>query len=137
MDDESTDAVESDTLKMKEDWINTLTFGAGAEFRVMEKENMNLDLRVGAYTAKNPTPHATITPTILDPKRRYILSAGVGLQFGKFTVNVAYERAILGEENVKAHEYIFDEALGNSNENWAGIYKMNANVLTIAATVNL
>jgi long-chain fatty acid transport protein len=137
LDDQATDAVESDTLTMNEDWINTFQFGAGAEYRVLEKENMNLDLRVGAYTAKNPTPHSTISPTILDPKRRYILSAGVGLNIGKFNFSLAYEHAILGEENVKANEYVFDEALGNTNENWAGIYKMNANVITVAATINL
>lgn len=137
MDNQATDEVETDTLSMKENWKNTIQLGIGAEYKVIEKENMNLALRAGGYTVATPSPHTTITPTLLDPKRRYILSAGLGLNIGKFNLSVAYERVILGEENVKAHEYLYDPELGNTNENWAGIYNMNADVITVAATINL
>jgi long-chain fatty acid transport protein len=126
-----------ETLSLKEDWKNTLTFGIGGEYRAIDEEDMGFAIRAGAYTAPSPTPHTTITPTILDPKRRYIVSVGFGFNIGKFTISGAYERAVLGEENVKANEYIFDPELGNINENWAGVYNMNADVFTIAATVNL
>ena len=126
-----------DTLEMKKQWKNTVQLGVGAEYRVMEKENMGLALRAGAYTVATPSPHTTISPTILDPKRRFILSAGLGFNIGKFNLSVAYERVILGEENVKAHEYLYNAELGNTNENWAGVYNMNADVITVAATVNL
>jgi hypothetical protein len=84
-----------------------------------------------------PSPHETISPTILDPKNRTVITAGFGLTLGKINFNAAYERIILGEEEVPASEYGFPDANYRTNENWAGLYNLNANVFTFAATIGL
>jgi len=125
---------QKETLTMKEDWIDTFEFGAGAEYCVLSNNNMKLDLRGGFYMVDTPSPHETISPTILDPKNRTVITAGLGLNLGKLQFSLAYERVILGEE--KVDKYIFDSNNG-TNENWAGKYIMNANVITLGTTVIL
>ncbi len=125
----------TETVSMKENWKNTFEYGAGAEYCVLEKENMKLDLRGGFYMVDTPSPQSTISPTILDPKKRTVLTAGLGLALEKITFSVSYERIILGEAVI--NDYVFDDNGLGTNENWAGIYELNANVITFGTSIGL
>lgn len=127
---------EAGTDKMLENWKNTLELGAGLEFKAVQKEGSELFLRAGGYTVDSPVPNATMNPTLLDPARRYVATAGVGLTMGKVSIDFAFEHVFFGDKDIPASEYVFDPAKGYA-ENYAGIYKFNANVFTIATTISL
>lgn len=124
-----------ETLPQKQDWKSTVEFGAGAEFCVFDQDNMKLDLRGGFYMVDSPASDETISPTILDPNKRTVLTAGFGLNLGIIQFSLAYERIIIGDKDVKT--WVFEDELGGSNGNWAGLYKTNANVITIGTTIGL
>ncbi len=125
----------SETVSMKENWKNTYEYGGGIQYSVLEQENMKLDLRGGVYMVDTPSPQETISPTILDPKKRTVLSAGLGLTLGQITFSASYERIILGEATVA--DYVFDTGGLGTNENWAGVYELNANVITFETSIGL
>jgi hypothetical protein len=77
-----------------------------------------------------------MNPTLLDPTRRYIATAGIGLTFGKISIDLAFEHVFFGDKDIPASEYVFDPEKGYA-ENYAGKYKFNANVFTLATTINL
>ena len=121
--------------EMVENWKSTLQVGLGAEFNVFGSEDMGLDLRAGFYRVNTPAPYSTISPLILDPKNRTIISAGFGFRFAMFELNFCYERVILGEKDIQPYWYHFDSM--GVNENWAGIYNLNANVFTADLSISL
>ncbi len=126
---------EDNTEEMVQNWASTLEVGAGVEVRALEMKDIALDVRAGFYMVDTPSPFKTITPTILDPNRRTIVSAGLGFKFLFMQLNLAYERVIIADQDIKSYWYQFNE-LG-MNENWAGVYKMNANVFTADLTITL
>jgi long-chain fatty acid transport protein len=122
--------------EMLQDWKNTLELGLGVEFLAMQKESHKLFLRAGGYTVDSPVPNETMNPTLLDPARRYVATAGVGLTMGKVSIDFAFEHVFFGEKDIPASEYVFDAAKGYA-ENYAGKYNFNANVFTLATTISL
>jgi long-subunit fatty acid transport protein len=125
----------SETVAMKEHWKNTYEYGGGIQYSVLDQENTKLDLRTGVYMVDTPAPPETVTPTILDPKKRTVLSAGATLSLGQISFSVSYERILLGEATVA--DYVFDTTGLGTNENWAGLYELNANVITFGTTIGL
>jgi long-chain fatty acid transport protein len=121
---------------MTQNWKNTLEIGAGVEFLAMQMENKKLFIRLGGYTVDSPVPNSTMNPTLLDPSRRYVATAGVGMSFGKISVDLAFEHVFFGEKDIPASEYVFDAVNGYA-ENYAGKYNFNANVITLATTISL
>lgn len=117
------------------EWENTIEIGAGVEWLAKQMECKNLFLRLGGYTVDSPVPNTTMNPTLLDPARRYVVTAGVGLELGKLTVDLAYERVIFGEKDIPASEY--DPGASGHMLNYAGIYNFNANVFTLGVSVGL
>lgn len=120
--------------QMVENWENTIQIGLGAEFRAVDAEMLKLDLRAGGYIVPSPVPVETINPTILDPNNRTVITAGLGISYGRATLNLAYEMVMLPENDIPADDYIFDAT--GVNENWAGIYNMSANVITVGLTIS-
>ena len=112
-----------------ENWKNTIEIGAGLEYCVSEK----LALRCGFYTTDTPSPNETMSPTIPDPSRRYVITGGFGFNTGKINFNLSGEYILFGEKDVK--EYELNDAL--TPENYAGIYNFNAIVITLGTQINL
>ena len=122
-----------DDITMKEDWSSTIEAGAGMEFLAVDNEASQFFVRAGFYTTASPSPNTTISPTILDPNRRYVIAGGIGLNLGKVAFNLAGEYVLFGKKDVPAAEYEFDD-MGIS-DNYAGIYKANALVFTFGTTI--
>lgn len=114
-------------------WEDTWETAVGAEYRAIDSENLKLDLRGGFYMVASPVPDETISPTLLDPNDRNVLTAGLGIGFGKMQFDVAYEKVMMGERDVDAYEWGANE-IDSWNENYAGIYDMSADVLTFGLT---
>jgi long-chain fatty acid transport protein len=123
------------TVSMEESWENTIEYGLGAEFRALAKENMSLDLRGGFYTAASPAPNSTVNPTLLDPSRRYVFTAGFGLNFGKWSFDVAAERVMFANDTPSSL-YFYDSATGMP-KNYPGKYEINATVISGAVSINM
>lgn len=117
-----------------QNWDNTIQMGAGFEWMVMEKENTQLFWRGGFYTVDSPAPNETMTPTILDPIRRYVFTGGLGLNFGKVAINLAYEYIHFADKDVP--DYEFDAETGVA-ENYAGNYQFKAHVITLGTSIGL
>lgn len=124
-----------ETLAFKEDWKDTFEYGAGAEFCLFSTESMKLALRGGFYMVATPTPDETISPTILDPNNRTVLTGGIGFSLGMLSFDLSYENILFGDRDVQT--WLFEPELGNSNGNWAGVYKLNASVITVEASIGL
>ena len=130
------------TTEMKEDWKNTIEAGAGVEYLAMNSEAKQVFVRGGFYTVASPVPDETMSPTILDPSRRYVITGGLGLTMGKVALNLAAEYVLFGETDIK--DYVFDyNPLNTENpgtgvaENYAGIYNFKALVITLGASISL
>jgi len=119
-----------DNIELKQNWKNTVEIGCGAEYLASEK----IALRGGFYTVGTPVPDETMTPTIPDPNRRYVITGGFGLNLGKITFNLAGEYVLFPDKTVEHYE--FDFATGVA-ENYAGDYEFNAIVITAGAQINL
>lgn len=116
-------------------WKNTMEVGAGVQFKAVQKEGSELFLRAGGYTVDSPVPNSNMNPTILDPARRYIVTAGIGFCIGKINIDFAYERVMFDNKDIPASEYNMGPE--GYPMNYAGKYKFNANVITIATTLSL
>lgn len=116
-------------------WKNTLEIGAGVEFKAVKMEGSELFLRAGGYTVDSPVPNTTMNPTLLDPTRRYVATAGIGFCMGKVSVDVAFEHVFFGDKDIPASEY--NIGAEGYPLNYAGMYKFNANVITLATTISL
>jgi long-chain fatty acid transport protein len=114
---------------LKQDWKSTLETGFGIEYLTSEK----LALRGGFYTVDTPAPPETISPTIPDPSRRYVITGGFGYTMGNISFNLAGEYVLFGETDVE--DYEFDNTL--TPENYAGIYNFNAIVITFGTQIQL
>ncbi len=119
-----------DDIELKQNWSNTVEIGCGAEYLASEK----ITLRGGFYTVDSPVPDETMTPTIPDPNRRYVITGGLGLNLGKITFNLAGEYVLFPDKTVE--HYDFDFATGVA-ENYAGDYEFNAIVITAGAQISL
>lgn len=119
-----------DNLELKQDWKNTIEVGVGAEYKMSSL----LDLRAGIYTVGSPVPDETMSPTIPDPNRRYDISGGIGLHFGKISFNLTGEYIIFTEKTVDQYDFDFSTGIA---ENYAGDYKFNALVFTAGAQITL
>jgi long-chain fatty acid transport protein len=122
--------------EMPQNWKNTIEIGAGCEYLAMQSECKKLFLRFGGYTVDSPVPNESMNPTLLDPSRRYVFTAGIGLTMGKVSVDLAFEHVLFDKKDIPASEYKYNSKLGYA-ENYAGIYKFNANVITLATTISL
>ena len=128
--------------EMKEDWKNTIEAGAGLEYLAMDGADKQVFVRGGFYTVASPVPDETMSPTILDPSRRYVITGGLGLNMGKVALNLAAEYVLFGETDIK--DYVFDYNPLNTEdpgtgvaENYAGIYNFKALVVTLGASISL
>jgi len=119
-----------DDLELKQDWKSTIEIGGGFECMVSPR----FALRGGFYTVDSPIPDKTLTPTIPDPGRRYVITGGFGLNFGKTTFNLSGEYILFNDKTVD--EYDWDMSTGAA-ENYAGKYLFNAIVITGGITINL
>jgi len=125
-----------DTQTMKEEWENTLELGLGVEWKALQMGNKSLFLRAGGYTVPTPVPDKTITPTILDPNKRTVLTGGIGIRVGKVQLDIAYERVMFADKDVSVSAYVFDPSTYVA-ENYPGKYEFNASVITGALTIDL
>jgi long-chain fatty acid transport protein len=117
-------------------WKNTLEIGAGVEFMAMHMESKKLFLRLGGYTVDSPVPNSTMNPTLLDPTRRYVATGGVGVQLSpKISIDLAYEHVMFKKKDIPASDYVMSGE--GYPMNYAGVYKFNANVITLATTISL
>ncbi len=127
----SKDPGQSD-LVMKENWKNTVEIGAGMEYLATEA----LALRAGLYTVDTPSPEESITPTILDPNRRWVLTGGLGYKMGKAAFNLTGEWVMFADKEMISNDYVYDPDTG-APENYAGIYRFHAVVVTAGVQVEL
>jgi len=125
----------ADNESLKEDWENTIELGVGAEYLAVDKDNLKLYLRGGFYTVDTPAPNETMSPSILDPARRYVATGGLGINLGFIKLNVCYEHVMFDENDIPQSEYVFDDR--GIADNFAGLYKFNAGVLTFGAIFDL
>ena len=121
-----------ETINLEENWKNTIELGGGFEFLAMEKESSKFFVRGGFYTVNTPAPDETMSPTILDPNRRYVITGGLGLNLGKISFNLAYENVLFKDKNVE--QYVFDSTTGAA-QNYAGLYKFHASVITFGTNI--
>jgi len=122
-------------IEMKEDWQNTIEAGFGFEYLAKDNGSNQFFIRGGFYTTDTPVPTATMTPTILDPNRRYVVTGGLGLNMGKIAFNLAAEYVIFQDNDIPASDYVFDA--NGMAENYAGLYKFNALVITFGTSISL
>lgn len=123
---------EFSSVAMHLGWEDTWETAVGAEYRVLDTDNLKLDIRGGFYMVASPVPDETMSPTLLDPNDRTVMTAGLGIGYGHLQLDIAYEMVTMGERNVS--DYTWDEDLPSLNENYAGLYDMSANVLTFGLT---
>jgi long-chain fatty acid transport protein len=123
------------TVSMEELWSNTIEWGLGAEYRAIAGQKMAVDLRAGFYTAASPAPNSTVNPTLLDPSRRYVVTGGFGVSFGKWCFDLAAERVMFANDTPSTL-YFYDTANGMP-KNYPGKYEINASVVTAGVSVNL
>ncbi|MBN1780460.1 outer membrane protein transport protein [bacterium] len=121
-----------DDLAMKQEWKNTVEIGVGAEFMVTPC----MSVLGGLYTVDTPSPESTISPTILDPARRWVLTGGLGYKKGKIGVNLTGEWVMFPEKELISNDYEYDPDTG-APENYAGIYNFKAYVITLATQIEL
>lgn len=119
--------VEEDELR--EDWESTLQFGLGIEYKAMKQ----LSVLGGFYTVPSPAPDKTLTPTILDPSRRYVITGGLQYGVGSLLFSGTFEYLIFDDKTVES--YIFDD-MGIA-ENYAGDYSFSALVFTGGVSIAL
>ncbi len=124
-----------DDLEMKENWVNTLEIGGGFELLAMNRVNKQFFVRGGFYTVDTPVPNATISPTILDPNRRFVVTGGFGLNMGKVKINLSGEYVMFNEKDIPAASYVFDNSA--IAENYAGVYNFNALVISLDTQISL
>jgi long-chain fatty acid transport protein len=124
---------ENEVAAFEQDWTSTIEAGFGFEWMVMQKENTQLFLRGGFYTVDTPSPDETMSPTILDPVRRYVFTDGFGLKVGKFAINLAYEYIYFPDKEVA--DYVFLE--NGAADNYAGNYSFKAHVITLGTSIEL
>jgi len=118
------------TTSLKQNWNDTWEYNVGFEY----KPNTQLAIRGGFYTVNTPVSDATMSPTILDPYRRNVFTGGLGYQMGKVALSLAGEWVTFKDATVE--EYDFDMNTGVS-ENYAGLYKFTAYVITLGAQIEL
>ncbi len=123
-----------DNVTLKQEWKNTLELGGGFEWMAINNSSSQFFVRGGFYTVDTPAPDKTMSPTILDPNRRYVITGGVGLDLGTMAFNLACEYVLFGDKDIK--EYNVDTTTGVP-ENYAGKYKFHALVVTFGATIGL
>ena len=121
-----------DTLTMKQNWKDTWQIGAGAEYQATEC----LSVLGGLYTVDTPCPDESIKPTILDPIRRWVLTGGVGYKTGKVAVNLTGEWVMFQDKELGSEDYEYDPETGVP-DNYAGLYKFSAYVVTLATQIDL
>jgi long-chain fatty acid transport protein len=116
-------------------WSNTLEIGAGAEYLAWDGGCKKLFVRAGGYMVPTPVPDSTMSPTLLDPNDRTIVSGGLGLEMGKFAVDVSFEHVFFADKTIDAYSPAVSP--DGMYENFAGNYKFNANVITVAFTYSI
>ncbi len=109
------------------DWKNTIQAGLGFEWTILHRGTSKLQLRGGWHAVDSPSPDENIIPTILDPIRRNIFTAGFGLKFGNLHINMAYEFSGYKDKDLEKWKY---EENFMYARNWAGVY--NHQVRTLA-----
>lgn len=115
---------------LNQNWKDTWEYNVGFEY----KPNTNWAIRGGFYTVDTPVPDATMNPTLLDPNRRNVFCGGLGYKMGKVALNLAGEWVTFADTEID--EYHFDMATGVA-ENYAGMYKFSAYVITLGAQIEL
>ena len=121
-----------DEISMLLEWENTFQVGLGFEWMAGD----NFFIRGGYYTADNPAPDHTMSPTMLDPNRRHTITGGFGFNFGKVALNACFEYVLFGEKDITTYNVPADSETGIP-ENYAGKYNFNAMVITIGSMITL
>ena len=121
-----------DDLIMKQDWKDTWEIGAGMEYMATNC----LSVLLGLYTADTPAPEESISPTILDPNRRWVLTGGLGYKKGKVAVNLTGEWVMFKDKEMISNDYVYDPDTGVP-DNYAGNYSFAAYVVTLATQIEL
>jgi len=132
---------DGDDVALKQDWENTMEYGAGFEYKAMDKEDKALFIRGGFYTVDTPAPDETMSPTILDPTRRLVITGGLGLDMGKIALSIGGEYLIFKDNEIDEYNLGQQELQPgltvNTPENYAGTYKFNAIVAYIEMVVKI
>jgi long-chain fatty acid transport protein len=128
---------EGEETELIMDWKNTIEIGGGFEYKVMNKEEKQMFIRGGFYTVDTPSPNETMSIALLDPKRRFAITGGLGLNLSKINFNLAFEYYIFGDNDITEYDPVFDSLDPVPYENYAGVYKMNAMVITLGTQISL
>jgi long-chain fatty acid transport protein len=116
------------------EWKNTMEIGGGIEWKAWETDCMKLFLRGGFYTVDSPTPDKYMNPTMLDPTKRNVMTAGLGINCGKYKFDFAFEDVMFADKTVA--DYNMSTTTGHAL-NYAGLYKFNAKVFTVGLSVGM
>lgn len=84
--------------ELVENWENTLRFGLGMEYTLLEA----FKLRAGYYNEANAAIPETMQPTVPDVAPRNTIAFGFGLPLGPVELGVLYEKILKGEKTVEA-----------------------------------
>jgi long-chain fatty acid transport protein len=123
---------------MLTDWKNTLEIGGGAEWKALEMGSKKLFLRAGFYTVDTPAPDKYMNPTILDPNRRNVFTAGIGINHGNVKLDVAFEDVMFADKTIADYNMTaWTSTIGPYALNYAGKYVFSAKVITVGLSVGM
>ena len=103
-------------------WSDTYKLGFGFEYPLG-----NTAIRAGFSAENRATPNESVSPTIPDIGDRYTLNLGIARPIGPLQLALNFERIFIGETDITT--WIYNDL--TLAQNVAGIYKVNANTLTL------
>ncbi|MEI6787258.1 MAG: outer membrane protein transport protein [bacterium] len=104
-------------LVVRQNWKDTWTFGAGADWKVAEA----LTLRAGYIFLQSPVPEETLAPTLPDADR-HVVTLGAGWHRGPDRIDLAYGYSIIGDRDV----------MKNQNPAYNGTYETTSHLMSVS-----
>ena len=93
-------------------WMDSWFYEFGAQYEL----NENWTVRAGYIFSENSVPQNTFSPSFVDSDR-HVLSAGVGYNTKRFSVDVVYQYSLLVDRTINQQP---PNQLGNVNGEWSG-----------------
>jgi len=110
---------------VKRDWRSTNNFAVGANYKVSEP----FSVRAGYYYIPWVSPESTFSPSIVD-LTRHALTVGGGYQFGKITLDLAYNAIFMKSRTI--NNTIADYSVGTPGvANVSGEYSSFINLVSL------
>jgi long-chain fatty acid transport protein len=92
-------------------WMDSWFYEFGAQYEL----NEHWTVRAGYVFSQNSVPQSTFSPSFVDSDR-HVLSAGIGYNAERFSVDVVYQYSLLADRTI--HQA--PNPLGNVNGEWSG-----------------